>query len=101
MPQPTERRSRIPWNSGIAVRTSGSLLSMGSLRFAGVIPLGAFWKRVCSQLFYGPDRVSPRVKKLLQREVVSKLGIMHGSQSSLESRGIGQTLFRPLRFALT
>jgi len=31
----------------------------------------------------------------------SKLGIMHGSQSSLERQGIGETLFRPLRFALT
>src|SRR5580765_217872 len=101
MPQPTERRSRIPWNNGIAARTSGSLLGMGNLRFAGLIPLGTFRKHVCSQLFYGPDRVSPRVKKPLQREVISKLGIMHGSQSSLERQGIGETLFRLLRFALT
>lgn len=75
-------------------------LSLGNLRFASRIPW-EFRRRICTRLFYGLDRVSGRAKKPLQREIVSKLGIMHGSQSSLERKGIGEMLFRLPRFALT
>src|SRR5215471_3846921 len=91
----------MPWNNGIAARTNGTLLIMGSLRFAGLIPWGTFAKHISFQLFCGPDRVSPQVKKPLQREMLYKLGIMRGFQFSLERKGIGKTLFRPLHFALT
>src|SRR5208283_5327835 len=91
----------MPSKSGIVARTSGRLLSLGNLRFVGPIRSELFRKRICSQLFCGPDRVSQRPKKPLQRDMFFKSGTMHGSPSSLGRSEIGETLCLLLRFALT